>query len=798
MLVPVNWLKEYVNINDIDIKELSDKMIMSGSNIEEVVNFAGEIKDVVVGKILSIEKHEAADKLVVTQVDIGDEVLQIVTGATNLTVGDYIPVIKDGGILPNGTQIKKGSLRGVESNGMLCSAKELGFEDKVIPLSQKDGIFILDGEYELGKDITQTLGLNDEVIDFEITPNRPDCLSMVGMAREAAAVFDEKLKYPDTKVKHEEDSISDYISIEIKNSELCKRYIGRVVKNVKIKPSPWWMQRKLMAAGVRPINNIVDITNYVMLEFGQPLHAFDLRNIERNKIIVDTASEGQLFTTLDGAERKLDKNILMINDGQRSVAIAGIMGGLNSEIQDDTQTILIESANFSADNIRSSSKKLGLRTEASSRFEKGIDPDLCLAAVNRVCKLVEDLGAGTVVAGDIDVYPNKEERKTIVIRSERINSLLGMNLSIEKMAAILKRLEMETAIINKNIHVKPLTVRLDLKEEIDFVEEIARIYGYDNLDTALPKGSFKGGKTYEQQLEDLAKDVLIALGMNEIQTYSFVSPRGIDKINYPQSSLKRNFVKIINPLGEENSVMRTSLIPNLMEVMERNFTRNNEETLAFELGRIFLPYPETCDNLPLEPKNLVLGAYGPGQDFYSLKGIVETLLFKFGMKDLQFIPEEKHTTFHPGRCANIIYNDILLGVIGEISPDVMENYDINTKVYVCDIDFEIVMNNANIEKYYKPLPKYPAITRDIALLVKEEIYVKQIEDIIKQVGGSIIENIELFDIYRGKQVKENHKSVAYSIRYRDSKKTLTDDEVNQVYNKILDELKVKLEAILRD
>lgn len=795
MLVPMSWLKEYVNVKNIEIKDFCDKMIMSGSNIESVDYYGEEIKNVVVGKILSIKQHPNADKLVIVSVDVGDEKLTIVTGAANIHQEDYVPVVKSGGSLPGGVKIKKGKLRGIESNGMLCSAKELGFPDNVIPTAHKDGIFILDRPYTPGMDIVEALQLKEAVVEFEITPNRPDCLSMLGMARETAAVFFEKMEYPETVLQNEENSVKDYISVEIEKPELCKRYTARAVKNVKIKQSPWWLQKRLITSGVRPINNIVDITNYVMLEYGQPLHAFDLDFISGRRIIVDTASDGDTFTTLDEVERTLDSKMLMINDADKSVALAGVMGGLNSEITDQTTCIFLESANFDSDNTRATSKKLGLRTEASSRYEKGIDPNLCLDAVNRACILIEELGAGTVVKGIIDEYPMKKVKETHQVRVSRINALLGTQMSIDEMADIFERLEMKVKQKDDDLYIQPPTVRMDLKEEIDYVEEAARIYGYDQLEVTVPKGNVQGGKNDEQSMEGLLKETLIALGLNEIQTYSFVSPKGVDMINASKRIMKTNFVKLINPLGEENSVMRTTLIPNMLEVLVRNYNRNIPEAAAFELGKIFIASDEI---LPKEYKSLVLGMYGEKNDFYRLKGIIESMLEKIGIKESEYVPELNDQTFHPGRCANILYKDTYLGIIGEAHPDVAENYGIKARLYICEMGFESLLSCANTDKLYQPLPKYPAITRDIALVLEENKYVKEIEDIIKQYGGDLLEKVELFDIYRGKQVKEGYKSVAYALSYRDIQKTLTDEEVNAVHTKILEALKEKLGAELRE
>ena len=800
MFVPVNWLKEYVDIEDIDIKKLSEDMIMSGSNIENVKEVGQGITGVVIGKILRIEEHPDADKLSVTCVDVGEEVLTIVTGASNVCEGDFIPVVKVGGVLPGNVKIKKGKLRGVESYGMLCSAKELGYEDKVIPVSHRDGIFILEGEYEVGMDIFEALDMKDHVVEFEITPNRPDCLSIIGLAREAAAVYEKKVKYPEIKVQKEEGHIEDYVSIEIKRPDLCNRYVGRVIKDIKIKKSPWWLEQRLMNAGVRPINNIVDVTNYVMLEYGQPMHAFDMRYVEGQKIIVDTARDGEIFTTLDGAERKLNEPMLLIKDGEKAVGLAGVMGGLNSEVKDDTQVILLESANFDADNTRATSKKLGLRTEASSRYEKGLDPNLCLDAINRACYLIELLGAGTVVGGTIDQYENADQfqAEEVAVRGSRINQLLGTEIANSEIANIFKRLEIHVKEEGDILHCTPPTIRLDLKKEVDFLEEAARIYGYDKLPITLPKGNVQGGKRPKRTLEDLAKETLISLGLNEIQTYSFVSPKGVDMIRVPEDGIKRNFVRILNPLGEENSVMRTTLIPNMLEVLLRNVNRNNDSAMAFECGKVFLNMKEGKDALPEEPTHIAIGMYGDKIDFYALKGVVEELLEKMGMKKLEFIPESTNSTFHGGRCAKVYYQDTYIGILGELHPDVIDNYDLGQRVYMAELDFEKIYSCADTVKYYKPLPKYPSIGRDIALVVKEEVYVKQIEDIITKNGGSILEKIELFDIYRGKQVKEGHKSAAFALTYRDANKTLTDEEVAKVHNKVVKALEDELEATLRD
>ncbi|HVI42173.1 MAG TPA: phenylalanine--tRNA ligase subunit beta [Anaerovoracaceae bacterium] len=798
MLVPVEWLKEYTDVN-VSIDEFCERMIMSGSNIETVEHFGEGIEKVVVGKIVDVEKHPDADKLLVAQIDIGEEnLIQIVTGADNIFDGAFVPVILHGGKLPDGRVIKKGKLRGIESNGMMCSPEELGFEDKVVPADMRDGIWILDKAYPLGMDINEAIDLKNTVVDFEITPNRPDCLSMIGMAREAAATFGGGLKYPETVCTNEEGRAKDYIDIEIRKPDLCRRYVGRVVTNVKIEPSPLWMQKRLMFAGMRPINNIVDITNYVMLEYGQPIHAFDIRDIEDHKIIVDTAEEGELFTTLDGTERKLNGSMLMIKDGKRGVAIAGVMGGLNSEIKADTTTILVESANFNGDSIRSTSKKMGLRTEASARFEKGIDPNLCEAAADRVCKLIELLGAGTVAKGSVDVYPVKAEAYPVTVRVDRVNAVLGIELSGKEMEGILESLEMEVTRLGNNMKVTPPTIRQDLEEEIDFIEEIARIYGYDKMPVTLPKGNSEAGKSRERALKDLTRDIMSGMGANEVQTYSFVSPKGVDNVRIDEDSWERNFVRLINPLGEENSVMRTILTPNMMEVLGRNFSRNIGKVRAYEIGNTFFKSLDDEEALPDERDSMVIGCYGEGESFFTLKGMLEELFAFLGIYRTSYVPESDYGVYHPGRCTRIMYQDTELGIMGEVHPDVTEKYGIGAKCYCCELAFDQVMKHADTERFYKPLPKYPAISRDIALLVKEDIYVAEMESIINEVGGKLLESVALFDVYRGKQVLPGRKSVAFTLTYRAIDRTLTDEEVVKVHQKVLDALREKLDAVLRE
>lgn len=799
MLVSTKWLKDYVDI-DVPVDEFSDKMILSGSNIETVEEMGADFTKIMVGKILRIEKHPDADKLVVCSLDVGeDEPVQIVTGAKNVFEGAVVPVVRHGGRIADGTVIKKGKLRGVVSNGMLCSAAEMGYDDKVINTLIKDGIWILDEDLVPGTDISEALELSDHVVDFEITPNRPDCLSVIGMAREAAAVFGKELKYPDTKVQHEEGSVEDYISVEVKRTDLCPRYTARAIKDVKIGQSPWWLQRSLMHAGMRPINNIVDITNFVMMEYGQPLHAFDIRDIAGNKIIIDTAEEGDKFVTLDGAERTLSDSILMINDGEKPIGVAGIMGGLNSEIKEDTTTVILESANFNGDSIRASSKKLGLRTEASGRYEKGIDANLCEAAADRVCRLVEMLGCGTVVKGSIDVYPEVQTAKPVKVRASRVNHVLGCDIPASDMVKIFASLEMKVETDGDVLTVTPPTVRQDLEIEEDYIEEVARIYGYDKLPVSLPAGGSVAKFTKAEELRSKTREILTAFGLNEILTYSFVSPKSVDKVNISENDLsKRNFVKIINPLGEENSVMRTMLTPNMMEVLAKNFAKGNKAVKFFEIGRIFNDVKINCDGQPAEAEGLCIGLYGNDADFFTLKGVIEGVFELLGIKEAEYEAETGLKMYHPGRCANIISRGELLGTMGEMNPDVAERYGINERVYTCELLFSAIMGQARMEIIYKPLPKYPAIVRDIALTVSEETTVGSIKEIIEDNGGNILEKAELFDVYRGQQIESGKKSVAFSITYRDSQKTLTDEEVSEVHNRIVKNLRDKLNAVLRE
>ncbi|ABN51456.1 MAG TPA: phenylalanine--tRNA ligase subunit beta [Hungateiclostridium thermocellum] len=795
MKAPIDWLKDYVDIN-VSTKELADAMTMSGSKVEGIEVQGEEITKVVVGKILSLEKHPDADRLQVAKVDVGSEVLQIVTGAQNVNVGDYIPVALVGSTLPGGKKISKGKLRGVESYGMMCSIEELGLTRDDCPDAPEDGIYILPKEEELGKDIKEVLGLNKEIIEFEITSNRPDCLSIIGLAREAAVTLKTKFKRPVINVKEEGDDASQYISVEVKDTGLCPRFAARVVKDVKIGPSPKWMRDRLKAAGVRPINNIVDITNYVMLEYGQPMHAYDIKDIKGNKIIVRRAFDGEIIKTLDDQDRELDSSMLVIADEERAVGVAGVMGGANSEIKDDTKTIVFEAANFNGTSVRLTAKKLGMRTEASGRFEKGLDPENVEAAINRAAQLVEELGIGTVCKGMIDCYPEKKEPRIIKLRVDKINSLLGTNIPKEEMIDILRALEFE--VDENNMTVKVPTFRDDVEREADIAEEIARFYGYNNIEATLLSGktATQGRKTYKQTIEDLIKETMIACGLCETYTFSFTSPKVFDKLNLPADSELRKAVVISNPLGEDYSIMRTTTIPDMLAVISTNYNRRIEEARLFEMSKVYIPKSLPLEELPEEKTVLTLGMYGE-LDFYDLKGVVEELLERLGIKNYDVSPEKNNVVFHPGRTALINIDGEYAGIIGEIHPEVAEKFECPERTYIGVIEVETLVRKASMDCQYKGLPKYPAVTRDIAMLVKDEVMVKEIEDIIKQRAGKILESVKLFDVYKGKQVPEGMKSVAYSITFRASDRTLTDEEVGKAMTKILDGLKRNLGAELR-
>ncbi|MGF0108281.1 phenylalanine--tRNA ligase subunit beta [Clostridium sp. SGI.024] len=791
MKVPFNWLKDYVDVN-IDAKELGDRLTLSGSALEEVITQGDEIKNIVTGKIVEITQHPDADKLKVCQVDIGTETIQIVTAATNMKEQDIVPVALHKSILADGTEIKKGKLRGVVSNGMFCSEEELGIAgDEPV-----HGLMILPADAPLGMDIKEYLNLNKSILDFDITSNRPDCLSMVGMARETAATLGTSYKMPNLnyEVKTSEN-INDKIKVEVRDS-LCRRYMARGVKNVKIMPSPGWMQERLLEAGVRPINNIVDITNFVMLEIGEPMHAFDAREIKSGKIVVERAKDDEIFVTLDEIERKLDSSFLCIKDDETSIGLAGIMGGLNSEIQEDTTEVIFEAANFDGTNIRVNSKKLNLRSESSARFEKDIDPNLAEIAINRACALVCELGCGEIMEGTIDIYNSKKEEGHITVDSKWINKFLGTEISKEDMKKYLDLLELKTEINEDNLDITIPTFRIDIGIKEDIAEEVARIYGYDKIPTTIYSASTGREPKYKNQiLRDLIVDVMVSSGLNQSISYSFISPKVFDKINLPQDSELRNVIKIKNPLGEDYSVMRTTTIHSMMESLGRNYSRNNAYARLFEIGKVYIPNEDETV-IPTENNILTIGMYG-NCDYLDLKGVVENALEKLGLSKVKFTRESDNPSYHPGKTAALMRGNKKVGVLGEVHPDVSENYGVDENCYLAELNLDLLFEYAKTDKKYKALPKFPAVTRDIALLVDDEILVQEIEDTIRRAGGNLVEKVELFDIYKGAQIPEGKKSIAYAIAYRDEKKTLTDNDVNKVHDKILRSLEHKLGATLR-
>ena len=791
MKVPFNWLKDYVDVN-IDAKELGDRLTLSGSALEEVITQGDVIKNIVTGKIVEITQHPDADKLKVCQVDIGTETIQIVTAATNMKEQDIVPVALHKSILADGTEIKKGKLRGVVSNGMFCSEEELGIAgDEPV-----HGLMILPADAPLGMDIKEYLNLNKSILDFDITSNRPDCLSMVGMARETAATLGTSYKMPNLnyEVKTSEN-INDKIKVEVRDS-LCRRYMARGVKNVKIMPSPGWMQERLLEAGVRPINNIVDITNFVMLEIGEPMHAFDAREIKSGKIVVERAKDDEIFVTLDEIERKLDSSFLCIKDDETSIGLAGIMGGLNSEIQEDTTEVIFEAANFDGTNIRVNSKKLNLRSESSARFEKDIDPNLAEIAINRACALVCELGCGEIMEGTIDIYNSKKEEGHITVDSKWINKFLGTEISKEDMKKYLDLLELKTEINEDNLDITIPTFRIDIGIKEDIAEEVARIYGYDKIPTTIYSASTGREPKYKNQiLRDLIVDVMVSSGLNQSISYSFISPKVFDKINLPQDSELRNVIKIKNPLGEDYSVMRTTTIHSMMESLGRNYSRNNAYARLFEIGKVYIPNEDETV-IPTENNILTIGMYG-NCDYLDLKGVVENALEKLGLSKVKFTRESDNPSYHPGKTAALMIGNKKVGVLGEVHPDVSENYGVDENCYLAELNLDLLFEYAKKDKKYKSLTKFPAVTRDIALLVDDEILVQEIEDTIRRAGGNLVEKVELFDIYKGAQIPEGKKSIAYAIAYRDEKKTLTDNDVNKVHDKILRSLEHKLGATLR-
>ena len=791
MKVPFNWLKDYVDI-DMTAEELGDALTLSGSKVEEVVTAGAEIENIVTCQIDKIEQHPDAEKLKICQVNIGSEMIQIVTAADNMKEHDKVPVALHGAILADGSKIKKGKLRGEVSNGMFCSEEELGIAgDKPV-----HGLMILPEDAPLGMDIKEYLKLNKAIIDFEITSNRPDCLSIVGMAREAAATLGTSYKMPSFKYEvKNSDNINDELKVEVRD-ELCNRYMSRGVKNVKIAPSPSWMQERLLEAGVKPINNMVDITNFVMLELGQPMHAFDAREIESGKIVVERAKGGEKFTTLDEVERTLDSECLCIKDKDKTIALAGIMGGLNSEIKEDTTEVYFESANFDGTNIRVNSKKVGLRTESSSRFEKDIDPNLAKLAIDRACSLVCELGCGEVMEGTIDVYNNVKEEGHLTVDTNWINAFLGTDISKEEMKKSLDSLDIKTEINGDMLEITTPTFRIDLTIREDIAEEVARIYGYDKIPTTVFSVSTEREPKYKKNiLEDKVIEIMIGNGLNQSISYSFVSPKVFDKVNIPADSQLRNVVKIKNPLGEDFSVMRTTTIPSMMECLSRNYSRNNDYVRLFEIGKVYIPN-EDENQVPTEKNILTIGIYGDC-DYLDMKGIIENLVDGLGVEKAKYVRESENASYHPGKTAALLVRNKKTAVFGEVHPDVTENYGIDIDCYIAEIDLDQLFEAAKMTKSYKALPKFPAVTRDIALLVDDSVLVADIEEAIRKAGGNLVEKVQLFDIYKGEQIPADKKSIAYAIAYRDENKTLNEKDITKVHDKILKALEHKLGAVLR-
>ena len=805
MKASLEWLQEYSDI-DVNCLELGDILTMTGSKVEEVIQTGTDIKNVVVGKILEIEKHPNADKLVITKVDVGNEVIQIVTGANNIKVNDIIPVAKDGAELPNGVKIKTGKLRGVESCGMMCSLGELNLSINDYPEQIEDGIMILGEKYEkdLGKDIVEVLDLKEEIIDFEITPNRPDCLSIEGLGRETAASLNKPFKNPRKNI--DELQVPDKkeiegLKVDITAPDLCYRYIARVVKNVKVGPSPDWMKKRLKACGMKSINNIVDITNYVMLEMGQPMHAFDINSVSGKHITVRRAENGEKITTLDETERVLDEKDLVIADEEKAVAIAGVMGGLNSEIEKDTQTVVFESAMFYGGNIRKTAKKVGLRTESSARYEKGLSSENTLRAINRAVELVELLGAGEVVEGKIDVYPTKQKINKIKLDVDKINTLLGTNISKQEMIDILEKVDIK---VENDMAIAPY-FRMDLEFVADIAEEIARFYGYDKLETTLVRaGTTIGVRTKEQKIENKIQEILVTNGLSEIYTYGFLSENDLEKSKI-KKELIDNAITIINPLGDEFKLMRPTTIPSMMQILAGNNNKKNQNVKLFDISRNYKNIDNQVEKgeVPLQENILTIGMYGEDVDFYTLKGLVENILEDANVNRYDIERETTNESYHPGRCANLKVGIDTIATFGEVHPEVLINYEINKKVYLAEINITKIVKYSRVNKKYTEVPKFPAAERDIAVIVDEDVQVGDIEKAITKKckkllkGQKGLEELKLFDIYRDEKIGKNKKSVAYSLIFRDKTKSLSDDEINPVMEEITKELEEKFGAELR-
>ena len=787
------WLGEFVDV-DANDKEFAEIMTMAGSKVETYARLDSEIKNVVVGKVLSMTRHENSDHMWVCQVDVGkDEPVQIVTGAQNVHEGDLVPVAQHNSYLPGGVHITKGKLRGVASNGMLCSLKELGLTLNDFPYAIEDGIWILQEDCTVGQDINEVIGNDDTVVEFEITNNRPDCFSLIGLAREAAAAFNQPLRHHEPVVKGGGNgSLTDLLDVEVPAEDLCSRYTARMVRNVKIAPSPKWMRQRLRSAGVRPINNIVDITNYVMIEYGQPMHAFDYRYVKGGKIIVRRAEAGETLTTLDGNVRPLKPGMLVIADETRPVGLAGIMGGENSEIVDDTVDVVFESANFNGTSIRQTALALGMRTEASAKFEKNLDPMNTLPAVERACELVELLGAGEVLDGVIDILNFVPQPVELPLEVDKINHLLGLTLPEAEMVEYLRRLEIPV----ENDMVKVPSWRSDLKCMNDIAEEVARLYGYNRIPTTLPHGATtQGGYSDEAILAQKAGILARGMGYSEILTYSFDSPKMFDAIRLPADSPLRSTVKILNPLGEDTSVMRTTALPAMLETLQRNVAFHNKAAKFYEVATIYLP--KEGQTLPDEPKVLSLGAYGAGVNFFTMKGELEAMLRCLGLQDPTYTAVTDDPSFHPGRCARITVGGKDLGLFGQVHPLVAANYGMDVEVYAAQLSFSDFLSVRKAETVYCPLPKYPTVSRDLALVCDENKTVGCVEQCIAAAGGKLLKSVNLFDIYRGPGIPAGKKSLAFSLELRADDRTLTDEDTTAVVKKVLDKLEQELGVQLR-
>lgn len=797
MRTSLEWIRSMVPELSCTAQEYMDAMTLSGSKVEGYEELDADLEKIVIGQIEKIEKHPDADKLIICQVNVGTgENIQIVTGAPNVKKGDKVPVVLDGGRVagghdgkktPGGVKIKKGKLRGVESFGMMCSIEELGSTKDMYPEAPEYGIYIFPEDAVVGADAVEALGLHNSVFEYEITSNRVDCFGIIGLAREAAATFRKEFHPPVVTATGNNEDVNDYVKVSVEDTKLCPRYTARVVNNIKIAPSPEWMQRRLAAQGIRPINNIVDITNYVMEEYGQPMHAYDLDTIAGHQIVVKRAEKGQKFVTLDGQERTMDDSVLMICDGEKAIGIAGIMGGENSKITDDVKTMLFEAACFDGTNIRLSSKKVGLRTDASGKFEKGLDPNNAIEAMNRACQLIEELGAGEVVGGVVDVYTTVKEGRSIPFEPEKYNRLLGTDIAPKTMLDYFKMLDLGYD-KEKNEILVP-SWRQDLECDADIAEEVARFYGYDKIPTSLPSGEATTGKlSFKLRVEKLARDIAEFCGFSQAMTYSFESPKVFDKLLLPADSPLRETVVITNPLGEDFSIMRTVSLNGMLTSLATNYNRRNQNVRLYELGNIYLPKQTPVTELPEERMQFTLGMYGEG-DFYTMKGVVEELFDKLGMHEkAEYDPSDKKSFLHPGRQANIVYHGNVIGYLGEIHPTVAANYAIKERVYVAVLDMPYIVEYASFDRKYRGIAKFPAVTRDLSMVVPKEVLAGDIEKVFDEKGGQYLESYALFDIYEGAQIKRGYKSIAYTLTFRAQDKTLEDADIQNAMNKILKKL----------